>query len=79
MYMYDESTTYSYSRCVEQCAAEYATQQCSCIDAYMPGNYNRSWHDWEWNYYTIGSVSRAYFVLLNHNRLTDIHIARGQK
>ena len=35
--MYDEGTTYTYSRCVEQCAAEFAIQQCDCIDAYMPG------------------------------------------
>ena len=35
--MYDEGTAYTYSRCVEQCAADYAIQQCYCIDAYMPG------------------------------------------
>ena len=37
LHMYEEGTTYSYSRCVEQCAAEYAIQKCDCIDAYMPG------------------------------------------
>ena len=35
--MYEAGTTYTYSRCVEQCAAEYAIQQCNCTDAYMPG------------------------------------------
>ena len=35
--MYEEGTTYTYSRCVEQCAAENAIHECECIDAYMPG------------------------------------------
>ena len=39
--MYEQGTTYTYSRCVEQCAAEYAIGQCGCIDAYMPGKCTR--------------------------------------
>ena len=37
LYMYEEGTKYTYSRCVEQCAAQYVIQRCGCRDAYMPG------------------------------------------
>ena len=35
--MYEVGTNYTYSRCAEQCATKYASEQCQCVDAYMPG------------------------------------------
>ena len=39
LYLYEPGLNYTYSRCTEQCAAEYALQRCGCVDAYMPGMY----------------------------------------
>ena len=39
LHLYDDGTTYTYSRCVEQCVAAYVAQQCNCTDSYMPGKF----------------------------------------
>ena len=48
--MYKEGIMYTYSRCVEQCAVEYAIQQCDCIDAYMPGKFLSGFNIWGFRY-----------------------------
>ena len=37
LYFYTPGTRYTYSRCTEQCATEYARERCGCVDAFMPG------------------------------------------
>ena len=38
--LYDPGTTYSRSRCTQQCSTRMTASQCGCIDGYMPGIYS---------------------------------------